>query len=293
MAHAHRDHAHDFDWAAMVSFAEADAEVLRSFLDGAIAALADLAAESRLDVRRILDVGSGPGVAPCALAERFPGASLVAVDGSAEMLAAAAARAERLGVAERLQTRVVDLPGGLDDLDEFDLAWMSMVLHHVGDEAAALRALRRRLVTGGLFALVEFGDPLRVVPDDVEFGRPGVWARLDAAGTEWLAGMRAELPGATASDDYPTMLAAAGFEVVTDRVVPVRLDAPLDDAARKVALGYLERQRRHLEPYADGDDLAVIDGLMEEDSPEGILRRPDALLHVSRRLFLARAVPLR
>jgi len=287
--HTHSRHAHDFDWAAMVSFAEADAEVLMSVVVGATSALADLAAQAALDVRRILDIGSGPGVATCALAERFPAASLVAADGSTEMLAAVTERAERLGLTDRISTRCIDLPHGIDDLGPADLVWMSMVLHHVGDEAAALRAVRAHLDAGGLFALVEFGDPLRVVADDVDVGRPGVWARLDAAGTDWMAGMRSDLPEATASADYPTMLAAAGFDVVIDRIETIHLDPPLDSQARQVALGYLQRMRQHLEPYADPADVAVIDALLDDGSPEGITNRPDAFLHVSRRLLVSRA----
>ncbi len=288
-AHGHSNPAHDFDWAALVTSAEHEAEALISFLDGATSALADLATQDGLDVRRIIDVGSGPGVATCALAEQFPSATLVAADGSAEMLAAAVVRAERLGVAGRVETRLVEMPHGLDDLGPADLIWASMVLHHVGDEAATLRSLRSHLGTGGLLALVEFGDPRKVLPDAVEVEHPGLRARLDAAGVAWMAGMRAELPGAAVSADYPAMLAAAGFDLVIDRVVEVRLDPPLDARSREVAHATLERVRRHYEPYADATDLAVIDALIDREAPEGIMRRPDALLHVSRHLFIARA----
>ena len=84
MAHsAHHPHAHDFDWAAMVTLTEREAEVLGGFLDEATA-VAALAAGDGLDVRRIIDIGSGPGVGTCALAERFRAATVVAADGSAD-----------------------------------------------------------------------------------------------------------------------------------------------------------------------------------------------------------------
>src|SRR5947209_11447017 len=110
MAHsAHHPHAHDFDWAAMVTLTEREAEVLGGFLDEATA-VAALAAGDGLDVRRIIDIGSGPGVGTCALAERFRAATVVAADGSAEMLESVTARAARAGLAERVKTRAIEPP---------------------------------------------------------------------------------------------------------------------------------------------------------------------------------------
>src|SRR5919202_2724723 len=172
----HHHHPPDLDWAAMVEFAELEGEVLTPFLAVAMSLLGDLTGGR--EVRRILDIGSGPGVATCVLAEEFPSARVVAADGSAEMLAAVAARAARLGLGDRVDTRLVDLHEGVGTLDGADLVWASMVLHHVGDEGAALRGLRSLLEPGGLLALVEFGDPLRVLPDGVDLGRPGLWERL-------------------------------------------------------------------------------------------------------------------
>ncbi len=276
----------------MVEFAELEAEVLIAFLAEATSLLADVCTSDGLEVRRILDIGCGPGVGTCVLAGRFTSATVVAADGSTEMLANVVSRAQRLGVAERVTTRLVELPDGLDSLGPAELAWASMVLHHVGDEAALLRGVRSQLPTGGLFGLAEFGDPLRFVPDDADLRRPGVSERLDAARAAWLAEMRAGLPGATTSADYPTMLEAAGFEVLFDRVITVHLDAPLDDRARRVALGHLKLMRKHVEPYAEAGDMAVVDVLTDEDNPAGIMRRPDALVHASRRLLVARAVPV-
>jgi hypothetical protein len=85
--------------------------------------------------------------------------------------------------------------------------------------------------------------------------------------------MRASLPGAVVSGDYPEMLEAAGFQVLIDRTVPIRFDAPLDHRARQLALGYLTRMRQHVEPYADAADLAVLDRLVHESDPGGILHR--------------------
>lgn len=274
----------------MVAFAEREAEVLGSFLDEASSLLADLCDRGGLDVRRVLDVGCGPGVGTCVLAERFESAVVVAADGSPEMLENVTARAKRLGVSERVEIRLIELPDGLDSLEKADLEWVSMVLHHVGDEAAALGGLRSRLEPGALLALVEFADPIRFLPHDADVGRAGVWERLDAARATWLADMRAGLPGTAASGDYPTMLEAAGFELVVDQTVEIHLDAPLDARAREAASASLRLMREHVEPYADAADIEVLDVLTDDDNPAGIMRRSDALIHASRHLFVARAV---
>lgn len=290
MAHSHHHSDSEFDWAAMVEFAELDAEVLISLLDEATSLLADLCASDGLEVRRILDIGSGPGVGTCVLAERFPAATVIAADGTKEMLVNVEARAARLGLSERVETSLVDLPDGLGGLGQADLVWASLVLHHVGDEAAALRGLRARLRPGGLLALAEFGARPRFVPEDADLGRPGLWDRLDTASSDWLAGMRASLPGAVPSADYPTMIQAAGFELLIDRELTVRLDPPLDDRARRDAYIHVQRMREHVNPYAEPADLEALDVLLDEQSPSGILNRPDAILHASRHLYVARAI---
>lgn len=286
---SHSHHSPDVDWATMVALTEQEAEVLFAFLSHAMSLLADLATNSGLPVRRILDVGSGPGVGTCALADTFTQATVLAVDGSAEMLASVTSRATRLGVVDRVATQLVDLHEGMANLGTADLVWASMVVHHVGNEAAALRQIRSCLEPGGLFAMVEFGEPLRLLPEGVNLGRPGLWGRLDAARRAWLADMRAGLPGATSSDDYPAMLEAAGFDVVVDTVVGVDLPPPLDDRARAVALGHLRRLREHVERFGDPADLDVLDVLTNENDPDGMARRPDAFFRASRRLLVSRA----
>lgn len=77
----------------MAAHIELEAEVLVSFLTDASSLLADLCPRHELDVRRVIDIGSGPGVGTQLLAEQFGSATVVAVDGSAEMLERAAARA--------------------------------------------------------------------------------------------------------------------------------------------------------------------------------------------------------
>jgi SAM-dependent methyltransferase len=293
-SHPEADASHhlDFESPTMAAFLELEGEVLAGLVAEATSMVAQLCEGHGVVVRRVLDIGCGPGVGTCCLAQRFDSARVVAVDGSAAMLDHATARAERLGLASRVETRIVELPAGLAELGPADIVWASMVLHHVGDEVAALRRIRGLLEPGGLLALVERAGPLRILPDDADLGLPGLWERLDAAWAAWFSDMRAELPGATTSADYPTMLQEAGLELVADEVLTLVLDAPLDARARRFAHGNLLRTRAQLAPHADAADLQALDMLVDEHADEGILHRDDARLCASRHLYVARHAPV-
>jgi trans-aconitate methyltransferase len=291
--HGHHDHGENsghgalFDSEAMAARLELEGEVLGGIVTDAVARLYELCERRGLQVRRVLDIGSGPGVATCALAERFGDARVVAADGSATMLEHVSSRAERLGLASRVETRLVDLPEGVGSLGRADVVWASLVIHHVGNEVDVLRRLRERLERHGLLAVVEFADPMRVVPEDVDLGRPpGLWARIDAAWQAWFEDMRAELPGSTPSADYSAMLAEAGFEVLVDEVLRTVVDPPLDDRARRFARQQLEGAQTRLVSHADPADLAALDALLDESDPE-VLGRAGARLSAARRLYVS------
>lgn len=190
----HHDHT-DIDWAEMAPLLEAQAELYTPLHERALAWLGKKQTEPGL----IVDAGSGPGVVSCLLADAFPGARVVAVDGSEPLLERARARAQRLGVADRFGTLAGELPDIMADLDyPADLIWASHSLHHLGDQRAAIAAYGERLTFGGTLALVEGGLPTRFLPRDIGIGRPGLQARLDAVQEEWFTQMRAALPGSVA-----------------------------------------------------------------------------------------------
>jgi SAM-dependent methyltransferase len=289
--HDHGQHRHGsgFDSPDMIDYAELDGEVFLDATVRGVARLAERCASRGVAVERVLDVGCGPGVGTCCLAERFEGATVVAADGSAAMLARAAARARRRGVAARVETRQLELPAGLDALGRADAIWASMVLHHVGDERDGLRRIRALLEPGGLLALVERAGLARVLPDGADLGRPGLWERLDGAWAAWFARMRSGLPGATVSTDYPSMLEDAGFDVETEELLTVSVDPPLGTDARRFAHKALTSAKAQLEAFADPADLAALDPLIDEHGDASILRRSDARIRASRHLYVARA----
>ncbi|MDT0309997.1 class I SAM-dependent methyltransferase [Streptomyces sp. DSM 44917] len=229
------------------------------------------------EARRVLDVGSGPGVAACLLAQEFPEAEVVAVDGAPELLEMARARADALGLGERLRTLRAELPEGFPALGEADVIWASQVVHHLGDQRAALRAMAGLLRPGGVLAVAERGLPTRFLPRDIGLGRPGFLTRLDAVEEEWFTAMRAGLPGSTDTvEDWPEMLAAAGLTAAPPRSFLVDLPPPLAPGARAHLHTLLARRREELGESLDPDDRATLDVLLSGEDPAGVLRRPDA-----------------
>ncbi|MFH8699871.1 class I SAM-dependent methyltransferase [Streptomyces chartreusis] len=280
----HHDHT-DVDWAEMGPMLETQAELFLPLYEHAMAWLGKRQTEPGL----IVDVGSGPGVVACLLADTFPGARIVAVDGSEPLLERAQARAERLGVADRFGTLAGELPDVLGELEyPADLLWAGRSLHHLGDQRAALAAFGDRLASGGTLALQEGGLPTRFLPRDIGFGRPGLQARLDVLETEWFARMRADLPGSVAeTEDWPALITAAGLRPTGTRTFLLDLPAPTTDRARAYAADVLTRTRDGVGDRLDAEDRATLDRLLDPDDKASVHHRPDLFVLAAQTVYTA------
>ena len=290
-AHHHHHgqvHLDEVDWEEFAAQTEIEGEVLIGFVTGTAEQVEALRPAGTPPVRRVLDLGSGPGVGTCELARLFPEAQVVALDGSPAMLSRAAQRADEHGLGARITIHLAELPGGLDGLEPVDIIWASMSLHHVGDEVGLLRRMRQLLGPEGFIALAEVAEPMRVLPDALDVGRPGLAERLQDAGARWFASMREGLPGAVPSIDLPSMATAAGFEVLDSRIARQSFDPPLSEDVRQMVLGHLRRTRRRLEEVLDHDDLEAIDVLTDPDDERSVTLRPDVFVAASRQIVIAR-----
>ena len=240
-------------------------------------------------VGRIVDLGSGPGVATGALAAAFPEADLVAVDGSRPLLDRAAARARRLGVSDRVDTRHRHLgAASIGDLPEADLVWVSRVLHHLPDPAGAVRELRARLRPGGVLVVVEGGLPDRWAPDDLGIGRPGLQARLDVALTEALLALESEhaiRPGI----DWAGLLRGAGYRDARTRSWLHDVPAPAPGPVRARVRHGLSTARERFTDALDAEDRTTLDRLLDPADPLGVDRRPDLFWLAAHTVFAGRA----
>lgn len=149
--------------------------------------------------QRVLDVGTGPGMAAAAAAEL--GADVVGIDFSEEMLAEARRQHPeldfRLGSAESLP---------FSD-GEFDRVIGNFLLHHSGDPGAVLAEARRVLCPGGRVGFTIWGDPARLEAFGVFF-----------AAVEEQAG-EAELP-------HGPLFGVSDFEILREMAMDAGLEEP-------------------------------------------------------------------
>ncbi|MEV7399762.1 class I SAM-dependent methyltransferase [Streptomyces sp. NPDC091267] len=285
--HGHHHGTGDLDWEVMGPVLEQNAELSSAQYTEAARWIAGLPTAPK--VRRVLDIGSGPGVISCLLAEVFPQAEVVAVDGTPALLERTRDRAQRLGTGDRVTTLHADLPGELAKVPRADLIWAGNALHHMGDQRAALAGFAGLLRPGGTVALVEGGLKPRRLPRDIGFGRPGLEDRLDAVQSAAFEQMRADLPDAKReTEDWAALFTAVGLTPQGTRSFLLDLPAPLTDVARAHVIAEFGRWREMLSDEVTADDLAALDRLLDPQDPAGLHHRPDVHLLMARTVHLGR-----
>jgi SAM-dependent methyltransferase len=280
MGNHHHGHSHDHDHHdtdVLPSLLDLDAEVLHAYLKDLTDQVHDLTGGAP---GRILDLGCGTGTGTLALAERFTGAELIAVDMSAEMLHRLRDKAAKAGVADRIRTVQADLDEGWPEVHDVDLVWASASLHHVADPDRVLAAVFAAIRPGGLLAVAEMASVPRFLPDGAG---GGLEDRLHAA----LATRHAEeMPHR--GEDWGPRLRKAGFTVEAARDFTIELTAPLPPAAGRYAQATLTRMRSGLQDQIGADDQAALRLLLDGDGPDSVLRRADLLVRAERSAWMCR-----
>lgn len=205
-------------------------ELLRDLpdLSGATADVLDLLADAGLAPgSRVLDVGCGRGDVALAVVRRFD-VAVDGVDAFAPFVASALARAAAAGLAQRCRFRQADLRTALAGGADYDAVLYVALGPLLGDPAATVAALRRRVRPGGAIVI----DDAFLAPGHAP---PAAWpAYRDRATTE------------------------AGLTAWGDRIEGVRLAGPASEAFAAATLAAIRRRvaelhRRHPDRAADLD----------------------------------------
>lgn len=242
----------------------------------------------------IADVGCGAGGMSVLFARelaRGGGGTVVLVDATPKLLT----EAER-AVTEAADgsVEVVSLPGDLADpglaVPAADLVWASGVVHHVGDQQAALRTLAGLLRPGGVLAIAEGGLELRCLPWELKVGRPGLEQRLHAARAEWFARMRAGLPGSVAMPyGWTRALREAGLSDVESFGALIDHPMPGSDLLREYVVHRIGWLADWAAEWLDADDRAAVATLTDPRSPHFLGRRDDLYLFGAKAIHSGRS----
>jgi ubiquinone/menaquinone biosynthesis C-methylase UbiE len=280
--HSHQHGSHEgVDSAAMAELLDLDADVLHSYLFDVTAWVRRQAAD--MPCRRILDLGAGTGTGTIALAQRFGGADVIAVDKSEERLTRVRAKALDLGLADRVRTVRADLDVAWPAIEPVDVVWASNSLHEMADPDRVLKDAFATIHPGGLLAVAEMDSPPRFLPDDIGLGQPGLEARYRDALEQERANSQPHL-----GPDWSQHLDQSGFAILAKRTFTIDLTAPHPAATGRYARAYLRRIRPVLEGRMATDDLTTLDTLIDSDGPDGVLHRSDLIVRGTRTAWIAR-----
>jgi tRNA (cmo5U34)-methyltransferase len=173
----------------MTAWSEEDAATYRAIAavavprrDEMMAALVAAAPFAPDEPIKILELGSGEGLLAAALLERFPIASLTALDGSESMRREATTRLARFG--ERARIAAFELPT-LDWWDRMfgvDLIVSSLALHHLNDAKKRYfyKAAAERMSQRGSLLIADLIEPQHAATRDAAADRWDVLARQQA-----------------------------------------------------------------------------------------------------------------
>jgi ubiquinone/menaquinone biosynthesis C-methylase UbiE len=121
----------------------------------------DMVSRAGLRAGRVLDIGTGPGTVPVALARRHPAWEIWALDASVDMLERGRRHAAAADVAERVHF----VPGSATDLPfttgSFDLVISHFMVHHLDQPEAMLNEAARVVRGGGQVLIKDLCRPPR------------------------------------------------------------------------------------------------------------------------------------
>jgi SAM-dependent methyltransferase len=214
---------------------------------------------------RCLDVGCGDGQVTLALARAVgPSGQVVGIDLDEDALAIARDAARRPGVRAEFICADASAPPS----DGFDLAYARLVLSHLADPVAALRAMRSAVRAGGWVAVEDlFTGSLRAVPPA---------PALDRLQEVYAATVRTHGGDPTIGPRLPALLAHVGLEDVRELTV----ENPMTAVEDKLFLAELIDSMRETMLASNAATAPELDALRAD--VEAAARDPVRIFHQAR-----------
>lgn len=175
---------------------------------------------------RVLDLATGTADLAIDIARMHPGATVVGLDPSHEMLAIGATKLAKRGLTDRV-TLVAGDAQALPYRDcEMDAATIAFGIRNVPDRAAALREMARVVRPGGRIAILELGEPRRgffggVARIHTRHVVPKLGALL--SGSREYAYLQRSIAAFPPPEEFATLMQECGLHVI--EVVPLSFGA--------------------------------------------------------------------
>ena len=170
----------------------------------------------------VLDLATGTGDLAIEIARRVPGATVVGVDPSAQMLAIAEKKVARRGLSERVTMQLGDaqaLP--LADCS-VDAATIAFGIRNVPDRVQGLRELARVVRPGGRICVLELGEPRKgVLGAAARFHCRQIIPRLGAllSGAKEYKYLQRSMAAFPPAAEFAEIMETAGLHVI--EIVPL------------------------------------------------------------------------
>lgn len=240
-----------------------------------------------------LEAGSGAGGITELLAEAVgQEGSVAALDLTPELLQTTRARMDPSPFGSRVTYHEGDIEHLPFEDGRFDLVWSSRTVHHLPDQLAGMRELRRILKPGGRLALREGGLRPRFLPTDLGIGEPGLEDRLEVAFQRWFHTHVRAVEGAVS---YPygwtQLLRDAGLADVTAKTFLLELLPPFTDLQVEYMMRLISRwvESDERRVFLSDEDADIIAQLVNSEAPRYAFKRQDLHYLEGVTVYLGRA----
>ena len=175
---------------------------------------------------RVLDVATGTGDLAFDIARMVPGATVIGLDPSTQMLAVARQKVAKRGLADRITL----VEGDAQELPyadcEMDAATIAFGIRNVPDRSKGLRELARVVRPGGRICVLELGEPRRgLLGHAARFHTRHVVPRLGAllSGSREYAYLQRSIAAFPPAEEFAAQMQRCGLHVI--EVVPLTFGA--------------------------------------------------------------------